>query len=39
MIREPEMSSAGYPEPLDETSAETGNVHRAIVSLMEERQP
>lgn len=30
------MSSAGYHEPIEELSAETRNMHRAIVSLMEE---
>jgi ferritin-like protein len=30
------MSSIGYHEPIDELSAETRNMHRAIVSLMEE---
>lgn len=30
------MSSAGYHEPLEEISAETRDMHRAIVSLMEE---
>jgi uncharacterized protein len=30
------MSSTGYHEPLDLLSEETRNVHRAIVSLMEE---
>jgi ferritin-like protein len=30
------MSSVGYHEPVDELSAETRDMHRAIVSLMEE---
>lgn len=30
------MSSVGYHEPIDELSAETRDMHRAIVSLMEE---
>jgi ferritin-like protein len=30
------MSSVGYHEPIEELSAETRNMHRAIVSLMEE---
>lgn len=30
------MSSVGYHEPVDELSAETRDLHRAIVSLMEE---
>ena len=30
------MSSVGYHEPVDELSDETRNMHRAIVSLMEE---
>ena len=30
------MSSVGYHEPLEELSAETRDMHRAIVSLMEE---
>lgn len=30
------MSSVGYHEPVDALSAETRNMHRAIVSLMEE---
>ncbi|NMF98248.1 ferritin-like domain-containing protein [Aromatoleum toluolicum] len=30
------MSSVGYHEPLGELSAETRDMHRAIVSLMEE---
>ena len=30
------MSSAGYHEPLEELSDETRDMHRAIVSLMEE---
>lgn len=30
------MSSIGYHEPLDELSTETRDMHRAIVSLMEE---
>jgi ferritin-like protein len=34
--KEIEMSSIGYHEPIDELSAETRNMHRAIVSLMEE---
>jgi uncharacterized protein len=31
-----EMSSVGYHEPVEELSAETRDMHRAIVSLMEE---
>ena len=30
------MSSVGYPEPVGEMSDETRDMHRAIVSLMEE---
>lgn len=30
------MSSVGYHEPINELSAETRDMHRAIVSLMEE---
>ena len=30
------MSTVGYHEPVDELSAETRDMHRAIVSLMEE---
>lgn len=30
------MSSVGYHEPMDELSAATRDMHRAIVSLMEE---
>lgn len=30
------MSSFGYHEPVEELSAETRDMHRAIVSLMEE---
>ena len=30
------MSSVGYHEPINEMSPETQNLHRAIVSLMEE---
>jgi ferritin-like protein len=30
------MSSVGYHEPVSELSAETRDMHRAIVSLMEE---
>lgn len=30
------MSSIGYHEPIEELSAETRDMHRAIVSLMEE---
>ena len=30
------MSSIGYHEPIDELSSETRDMHRAIVSLMEE---
>jgi len=30
------MSSAGYHEPIEELSDETRDMHRAIVSLMEE---
>jgi hypothetical protein len=33
---EKEMSSVGYHEPIDELSSETRDMHRAIVSLMEE---
>ena len=34
--KEKEMSSAGYHEPIEELSAETRDMHKAIVSLMEE---
>jgi uncharacterized protein len=34
--KESPMSSVGYHEPVDELSAETRDMHRAIVSLMEE---
>jgi hypothetical protein len=34
--QEHEMSSVGYHEPTEELSAETRDMHRAIVSLMEE---
>jgi ferritin-like protein len=34
--KEHEMSSVGYHEPVEELSAETRDMHRAIVSLMEE---
>jgi ferritin-like protein len=34
--QENEMSSFGYHEPVEELSAETRDMHRAIVSLMEE---
>jgi ferritin-like protein len=30
------MSSVGYHEPVDELSAKTRDMHRALVSLMEE---
>ena len=30
------MSSVGYHEPVEELSAETREMHRAVVSLMEE---
>lgn len=30
------MSSVGYHEPIEELSAETRDMHRAIVSMMEE---
>ena len=30
------MSNEGYHEPVDELSAETRDMHRAIISLMEE---
>lgn len=30
------MSSDGYHEPIEELTSETRNMHRAIVSLMEE---
>ncbi len=30
------MASEGYHEPIDELSSETRDLHRAIVSLMEE---
>ncbi|MCE9571484.1 MAG: ferritin-like domain-containing protein [Rhodocyclales bacterium] len=30
------MSSVGYHEPIEELSAETRDMHRAVVSLMEE---
>jgi ferritin-like protein len=30
------MSSVGYHEPIEDLSAETRDMHRAIVSLMEE---
>jgi len=30
------MSGVGYHEPVDELSAETRDMHRALVSLMEE---
>ena len=30
------MSSVGYHEPIEQLSAETRDMHRAIVSLMEE---
>jgi len=36
LIRSIAMSSAGYHEPIEELSAETRDMHRAIVSLMEE---
>ena len=31
------MANEGYHEPIDELSAATRDMHRAIVSLMEER--
>jgi len=34
--QENQMSSVGYHEPIDEISVETRDMHRAIVSLMEE---
>jgi ferritin-like protein len=34
--QEKAMSSVGYHEPIEELSAETRDMHRAIVSLMEE---
>jgi ferritin-like protein len=34
--KEKDMSSVGYHEPVEELSAETRDMHRAIVSLMEE---
>jgi len=34
--REKAMSSAGYHEPIEELSDSTRDMHRAIVSLMEE---
>jgi ferritin-like protein len=34
--QEKEMSSVGYHEPVEELSDETRDMHRAIVSLMEE---
>jgi ferritin-like protein len=34
--QEKNMSSVGYHEPVGELSAETRDMHRAIVSLMEE---
>jgi len=34
--QENQMSSVGYHEPIDELSVETRDMHRAIVSLMEE---
>jgi uncharacterized protein len=34
--REKQMSSVGYHEPIEELSDETRDMHRAIVSLMEE---
>ncbi len=30
------MANEGYPEPIDELSAPTRDMHRAITSLMEE---
>jgi len=30
------MSSVGYHEPIDELSAETRDMHRALISLIEE---
>jgi ferritin-like protein len=35
-LQEVTMSNEGYHEPLDELSDETRDMHRAIVSLMEE---
>jgi ferritin-like protein len=35
-IRSFAMANEGYHEPVDELSAETRDMHRAIVSLMEE---
>jgi len=35
-LQEKEMSSIGYHEPVEALSAETRDMHRAIVSLMEE---
>jgi uncharacterized protein len=34
--QENQMSSVGYHEPVEELSSETRDMHRAIVSLMEE---
>lgn len=34
--QEVKMSSVGYHEPIEELSDETRDMHRAIVSLMEE---
>ena len=36
LLTEIEMSSMGYHEPVNELSDETRDMHRAIVSLMEE---
>jgi uncharacterized protein len=35
-IRSSAMANEGYHEPVDELSAETRDMHRAIISLMEE---
>jgi len=35
-VKERRLSSVGYHEPVDELSAQTRDMHRAIVSLMEE---
>jgi ferritin-like protein len=36
LIKESSMSSVGYHEPVEELSDKTRDMHRAIVSLMEE---
>jgi ferritin-like protein len=36
ILEEFPMSSVGYHEPIEELSAETRDMHRALVSLMEE---